>query len=338
MRPLLVDLGLVSGGAERSFADFATLKKVEAAGVICGPGAADLFESEGPLGGRPWSRSVSGITNLMLDCARLRRQVATAIQATGCSLVYANGIRAGLICSLAVPSGIPLVYHHRDLGGPTLLLRRISEASARWIVASEFVRKSVCGVHKAVAVVPNGFSFASMSAVPAEVPGAGPLVVMVADLVPWKRHDLFAASVALAREKIPQLRALVVGRERDAEQARVVRQGLGEIEVIATAGALPYIAAADVLMSPTDVEPFGRTVIEALHCGTRVVASDVGGAAELGERFAAIETAASEPVAMSAALLAQLARPRVVSDLAEFAIERTAGKVWDIFSDSTRGS
>lgn len=39
----------------------------------------------------------------------------------------------------------------------------------------------------------------------------------------------------------------------------------------------PYIAATDVLIVPALAEPFGRTLIEAMHLGTAVVATDHGG-------------------------------------------------------------
>lgn len=43
----------------------------------------------------------------------------------------------------------------------------------------------------------------------------------------------------------------------------------------------PYIAAADVCVTPSDIEAFGRTTLEAMALGKPVVASDAGGSAEL---------------------------------------------------------
>lgn len=43
----------------------------------------------------------------------------------------------------------------------------------------------------------------------------------------------------------------------------------------------PFIAAADVCVTPSDIEAFGRTTLEAMALGKPVVASSAGGSAEL---------------------------------------------------------
>jgi glycosyltransferase involved in cell wall biosynthesis len=89
---------------------------------------------------------------------------------------------------------------------------------------------------------------------------------------------------------VEQLRLLIVGgsdphqadgRERQRMAALVAELGIKEqTEFVGMVGhdRLPlYYAAADVCVVPSHYEPFGLVAIEAMACGTPVVASNVGG-------------------------------------------------------------
>lgn len=71
------------------------------------------------------------------------------------------------------------------------------------------------------------------------------------------------------------------GEEHDRIEQMVHNLGLGEHTVFAGRvghDRLPlYYTAADVCVIPSHYEPFGLVAIEAMACGTPVVASDVGG-------------------------------------------------------------
>ena len=118
-----------------------------------------------------------------------------------------------------------------------------------------------------------------------------PLLVLVADMVPWKRHTIFLDAVAEVRGKAPNVTAAVVGRARDEAGERylaVLRQhataaGIaGAVRFVTDATcAASWIAAADVLVSVATEEPFGRTIVEALALGTPVVAVNACGPGEI---------------------------------------------------------
>ncbi|MCU0545485.1 MAG: glycosyltransferase family 1 protein [Oscillatoriaceae cyanobacterium Prado104] len=71
------------------------------------------------------------------------------------------------------------------------------------------------------------------------------------------------------------------GKERDRIDSIVREVGLSEITSFPgglSRDILPaYYAAADVCAVPSHYEPFGLVAIEAMACGTPVIASDVGG-------------------------------------------------------------
>ncbi|AUT01262.1 glycoside hydrolase [Nostoc sp. CENA543] len=71
------------------------------------------------------------------------------------------------------------------------------------------------------------------------------------------------------------------GRERDRIAGIVQELGMSELTIFPGRlgqEILPtYYAAADVCVVPSHYEPFGLVAIEAMSCGTPVVASDVGG-------------------------------------------------------------
>ncbi|WP_353929808.1 glycosyltransferase family 1 protein [Okeanomitos corallinicola TIOX110] len=71
------------------------------------------------------------------------------------------------------------------------------------------------------------------------------------------------------------------GRERDRIEGIVKELGMSECTIfpgLLKQEILPtYYAAADVCVVPSHYEPFGLVAVEAMACGTPVIASDVGG-------------------------------------------------------------
>lgn len=124
-----------------------------------------------------------------------------------------------------------------------------------------------------------------------------PVVLCVARLVPQKRHDLLVA----AWRYMPRNAQLLIAGDgptrSDLEIA--IRDGAAgdRIRLLGERGDVDWLlAAADVLVLPTDWEGMPISVLEAMAAGVPVVASAVNGVLSLGaeavERIPANEVAA----------------------------------------------
>lgn len=120
-------------------------------------------------------------------------------------------------------------------------------------------------------------------------------VLFVGRIDPIKGIDIWFRAMALVVEENPALRGhlcvcLVGGdmdeeAESDTELARLqaLKDELGIGDMVTFLGrrsqeSLPYYyATADVVVMPSLYESFGMVALEAMACGTPVVASDVGG-------------------------------------------------------------
>ncbi len=156
-----------------------------------------------------------------------------------------------------------------------------------------------------IAIVPPGVDLARFHPMPQTEARArigvrqdGYLLLFVGRIEPLKAIDSLLRALALLRAERSQLAeaicTLVVGGDGetsapDAETRRLMalREQLHVGQRVRFLGAraqeaLPaYYAAADALIVPSDYESFGMVALEAMACGTPVIASEVGGLAFL---------------------------------------------------------
>jgi len=119
--------------------------------------------------------------------------------------------------------------------------------------------------------------------------GGGPLLLYVGRIAPIKGLETLLDAVACLRGAGHPARLVVVGGDtderRDSHEAdlrrRAARQGLGD--AVTFVGAQPqdrlreYYVAADATVLPSYYESFGMVALEAMACGSAVIASRVGG-------------------------------------------------------------
>jgi teichuronic acid biosynthesis glycosyltransferase TuaC len=139
----------------------------------------------------------------------------------------------------------------------------------------------------------------------------GPLVVSLGALIPRKGHDIVIRAVA----SLPGVSLLIAGEgpQRAALEAEIAR--LGVAERIRLLGPVPHdalpdlLAAADVMALASSSEGLANAWVEALACGTPIVITDAGGAAEVVRSPAAGRIVAREAEAFARAIADLLAAP-----------------------------
>ncbi|HET8642810.1 MAG TPA: glycosyltransferase family 4 protein [Pseudonocardiaceae bacterium] len=118
-------------------------------------------------------------------------------------------------------------------------------------------------------------------------PDGSPLLLFFGRLE-WEKgvQDLIAGLRAI-RQSHPGTRLVVAGRGRMAEPLLALARKLRVRRAVQFAGHLPdaelagVLAAADAVVLPSRYEPFGMVALEAAAAGTPLVATTVGGLAEV---------------------------------------------------------
>jgi glycosyltransferase involved in cell wall biosynthesis len=111
----------------------------------------------------------------------------------------------------------------------------------------------------------------------------GPILTSVGWLVPRKGHDLAIRATAL----LPEATLLIVGEGEEDVALRRLAQALGLAGRVRFLGSIPQkrlagvYNAADVLVLASIREGLPNVVLEALACGTPVVATAVWGTPEI---------------------------------------------------------
>jgi D-inositol-3-phosphate glycosyltransferase len=120
------------------------------------------------------------------------------------------------------------------------------------------------------------------------------LILFVGRIEPLKGVDNLLRAIALVVAKRPELREQlhvpIIGGDvdrirEDDEMVRLqeLREELGIVDIVTFLGAKDqdtlqyYYSAAEMVVMPSDYESFGMVALEAMACGTPVIASDVGG-------------------------------------------------------------
>ncbi|WBH16172.1 glycosyltransferase [Sphingomonas radiodurans] len=127
----------------------------------------------------------------------------------------------------------------------------------------------------------------------------GPLIVSVGALIPRKGHDIVIEAIA----HVPGATLLIAGEgpARPALEALIAQTG-ARVRLL---GSVPHddlpqlIAAADVMALASSSEGLANAWVEALACGTPIVITDAGGAAEVVTGPAAGRIVAREPGAFA---------------------------------------
>jgi L-malate glycosyltransferase len=359
MRVLFVNHTSIVSGAEHSLLTLMCgMPPQIVAGLACpeGPLAQIAREREvevqvirgtaGSLRPHPWHSTVA-----VAEIALSGVQVARAARRTSASLIHANSLRASLAAGIACRiHRRELVAHVRDClpdSTATRLIRRLVAREADQVVAiSEYVadrfRTGLSAEDAPVRVVNNAVDLsrfrADLRGSNASGPPAEPSLLIVGQISSWKGHDTAIRALHALRSHHPHARLSIVGEIKFADAAtrldnrgflaelhELVRAlGLAEaVEFVGEREDVPEImAGADVVLVPSLEEPFGRTVAEAMAVGTPVIATSVGGPAELiDDGRSGLLAPPGEPEAWVQAIRRFLEHPGWTRDVSRCAVE-----------------
>lgn len=175
------------------------------------------------------------------------------------------------------------------------------------------------------------------------VPDGHRMLLFVGRIEPLKGVDNLIRAAALLMRHAPdvmrQVCVCVIGGDTDdiapdTELARLItlRDELGVSEHVVFLGARDqdmlqyYYAAAEALIMPSDYESFGMVALEAMACGTPVIASEVGGLAFLVEDgVTGFHVPTREPSALADSIYAVLT-DRSLRETMRFAAQRRAAE------------
>ncbi|MDB4947868.1 MAG: glycosyl transferase, group 1 [Gemmatimonadetes bacterium] len=177
-------------------------------------------------------------------------------------------------------------------------------------------------------------------------------ILHVGSTAPRKRIDVLLAAFAAIRAAQPTARLLRVGGALTVEQARTA-EGLGIGGSIVELAPLdrPTLAAvyrrAAIVLLPSDREGFGLPLVEAMACGTPVLASDLPVLREVGGPAAEYAPAGDADAFAAAALrmlaasagspAAEVRRRRSVDRAATFRLDAYGDAIRAVYAEVLRG-
>ncbi|MFF2844747.1 glycosyltransferase family 4 protein [Streptomyces sp. NPDC058001] len=108
--------------------------------------------------------------------------------------------------------------------------------------------------------------------------GSAPVVAAAGRLVRGKRFDLLIEAFSTIAEKQPDWRLRIYGGGEDRERLQTLIDDLGLDGHATLMGAHspiePQFAKASLVVSASDAESFGMTLVEAMRCGVPVISTD----------------------------------------------------------------
>ncbi|WP_143675802.1 glycosyltransferase family 4 protein, partial [Streptomyces milbemycinicus] len=241
-------------------------------------------DADNPLLEQPTSHipaaEAKGTTNFN---ALTDQRIAAYLADTDADVVIAT--RPGLVIYLAEFGQrryVRIGQEHRIYGTHQASLRAACDAAIARLDAYTTVSEADAGTHRAhlpgvttrIVGLPNGVPATEVE--PSD--SSAKLVVAAGRLIPVKRYDLLVEAWATVAAKHPDWHLRIYGRGPQQPVLRRRIDALGLADHITLMGAHSPIetewAKGSIAAVTSREESFGMTIVEAMHCGVPVVATD----------------------------------------------------------------
>ena len=280
--------------------------------------------------------SIGRLLPLAIEVARLSREY---------DLIYANTQKALVIGALAsVLSRRPLVFHLHDILSlehfsrinqwiAVMLANRFAAVAIANSLASQSAFVAAGGQAQLTQVVYNGFNLASYRDIAAQrqpirqtwgFTDRDFVVGHFSRLAPWKGQHLLIEALTHCPASV---RAIFVGDALfgEGEYVAQLHQQVKDLHLEDRVRFVGFRSDVAQLMAACDLvahtstapEPFGRVIVEAMLCGTPVVAAAAGGALELvADGVTGWLVTPGDPVQLAAVIGQCADRPALVKEIA----------------------
>ncbi len=233
----------------------------------------------------------------------------------------------------------------------------------RLIAATALERDQMAALYGAdparVSIVPPGVDLGKFRPLPCSeararigLPPDHHMVLFVGRIQPIKGIDTLIRAIALVLERRPALRnhislSLVGGADDaapDSEMMRLkaLREDLGIGDLVTFLGSrdqdtlVDYYTAASMVVVPSFYESFGMVALEAMACGTPVIASDVGGLSlNIADGFNGYLVASGDVEELAYKITLLLTQDELRRQLGRQARAWSEGFSWRIIADET---
>jgi glycosyltransferase involved in cell wall biosynthesis len=330
--------------------------------VMLAPAEGPLAESIATRGWELIPLRLSDTSGQRLSREAVMAHLAAAVAQSRAELVHANSLAMGrLTGAIATDLDIPSTAHVRDIlrlsGAAIGDLNRNGQIVAVSRVTRAFHCRQGLSAARTV-VIHNGIDTAAFQPRAAGgwlksnlgLPDHTVLVATIGQIGLRKGQDVLAAAARALAVDFPDVHYLLIGERNSGKQENIDfdeslagRFPAGRLHRLGPRDDVPRLLnEIDLLVHPARQEPFGRVLLEAAACGRAIVATDVGGTAEMltsGE--SALLVPADDPEVLAAAMseilsddakrrqLGATARARIEAD---FTIDRSAARLCDLWT------
>ena len=211
-----------------------------------------------------------------------------------------------------------------------------------------------------ITVVPCGVDLDLFRPIPPQeakgrlgLPESRRIILFVGRIEPLKGIDPLLRAIALVAPEIPhwqeELSVIIIGgapgagadqAEAELDRLQRLRAELGIEELVTFQGAedqdslVYYYSAAEMVVVPSHYESFGMVALEAMACGTPVVASKVGGLAfNVQDGRTGFLVPERDPAALADRIRLLLSRPDLRKKLGSEAIRWVSQYSWPSVAD-----